>query len=286
MIIRIFGNANPTGHYLYHEILKKKYKNIFCYSKSNSEYLNIDLLKKNPDKLIKKENHDETWISLCPIWVFSEYLKILIKCKQFEEYKIKKIIACSSSSKITKKYSWHNYDKSLINKINLAEKTLKQISKNNYIFVSIIRPTMVYGNSGNFKDNNINKITKICKKFPIILLPKNSGKRQPIHISQLAKIIDKEVSISNNSKKLNLLNIGGDEILTYEKLVNTIVKKKRINVMLITLKTELFFFLISPILLINPRLYSEILRISSNLSGFTKSKTFLKNSSKKFIDLL
>lgn len=286
MLIRIFGIANPTGHYLYNKILKEKYKNIFCYSRSNCEYLNIDLAKKKPDKLIKKGNQDETWISLCPIWIFSEYLRILINCNEFEEYKIKKIIACSSSSEITKKYSWHKYDKSLTNKINLAEQTLKKISKKNYIFVSIIRPTMIYGNSGNFKDNNINKISTICKKLPIIFFPKDSGERQPIHISQLANIINQEISISNNKKKFSILNIGGDEILTYENMIRNIIKKKNINVFLFVIKTELFFFLMSPFLFINPRQYSEILRIGSNLSGFTKSKNFLKNASKKFIDFI
>ena len=241
MIIRIFGIANPTGHYLYQKILKKKYKKIFCYSRSNSDYVNIDLSKKNPDQLIKKENYSEIWISLCPIWVFSEYLNILMNCNQIEYYKIKKIITCSSSSQITKKYSWYKYDKALTHKIDLAEKTLQKISKNNNIFLSIIRPTMVYGSSGNFKDNNINKITNICKKLPIIFLPKESGKRQPIHISQLANIISQEVSISNKKKKFNILNIGGDEILTYENLVKNIIKKKKINVIVILIKTELFF---------------------------------------------
>ena len=285
MLIRIFGITNPTSHFLYNEILKKKYKNIFCYSRKNANYINLDLLKNNQE-LIKKDKYDEIWISFCPIWVFSEYLDNLTYSNKYVKYKLKRIIACSSSSQITKKYSWNKYDKSLIQKITNAENNLIEITKKNNISLSIIRPTMIFGNSGIFKDNNINKITKICKICPIVVFPKETGKRQPIHISQLAKIIDKEIGPSKGKNQLKIINVGGDDTLTYKSLVIEILKKKKINAILVDIKAELFFFLISPILLINPRLYSEILRICSNLSGFTKSHTFLKNTRKKFIDFI
>ena len=286
MIIRIFGITNPTGHFLYNRILKKKYKNIICYSRGNANYSNIDISKKSPVELIKKDNYDEIWISFCPIWILNKYLTTLINCNKHKKYKIRRIITCSSSSKITKKYSWNKYDKSLIEKISFAENNLIKISKKNNIHLSIIRPTMIFGNSGEFKDNNINKITSISKISPIIFLPKESGERQPIHISQLAKIIDNEISLEKYQKRLNLINVGGDETLTYENLVRNILKKKKINSILFVIKTELFFFIISPILLINPRLYSEIMRICSNLSGFTESHILLKNNKEKFIDFI
>ena len=44
--------------------------------------------------------------------------------------------------------------------------------------------------------------------------------------------------------------------------------------------------LLSPIFLLNSRLYSEILRISSDLSGFKKSHVYLGKPAKKFHDFI
>ena len=69
--------------------------------------------------------------------------------KKITKIAMKGIICCSSTSVITKKYSWHNYDKKLISKIS-SEQSLIKI----YLYkicISIIRPTLIYGNSGLYK---------------------------------------------------------------------------------------------------------------------------------------
>ena len=45
-----------------------------------------------------------------------------------------------------KEISWHNYDKKLVSKISSSEKIMK-ICALNKICISIIRPTLIYGNS-------------------------------------------------------------------------------------------------------------------------------------------
>ena len=186
----------------------------------------------------------------------------------YKKFQIKGIICCSSTSVITKKFSWHNYDKKLISKISSAEQSLIEKCSNNNICISIIRPTLIYGNSGLYKDNNINRILKICQKLPFIILPKGTGERQPIHISQLSAIINKELKLITDTKdksQQSIINIGGDEILSYEMILKSLLFKKNIKKSILTINSDFFFLILSPLLILNSRLYSEILRIKSDL---------------------
>ena len=289
MVIRIFGITTPLGDYLYKNVLKNLYKNIICYSRSDKQYIFLDLMNIKHPTLKKECNDEEIWIFLCPIWEIVNFLNNLINEENYKKFKIKGIICCSSTSVITKKYSWHNYDKKLISTISFAEKSLIKICALNKNCISIIRPTLIYGNSGLYKDNNINRILKICQKLPFIILPKGTGERQPIHISQLSAIIHKEIKLIIDTKdkiQKSILNIGGDEILSYEMILKSLVIKRKLKKSILTINSDFFFLILSPLLIINSRLYSEILRIKSDLSGFQKSNDYLKIAPKKFNDFI
>ena len=58
------------------------------------------------------------------------------------------------------------------------------------------------------------------------------------------------------------------------------------NQTILTINSDFFFLILSPLLIINSRLYSEILRIKSDLSGFQKSNDYLKIAPKKFNDFI
>ena len=289
MFIRIFGITTPIGDYLYRNILRNIYKNIQCYSRSCREYKFLDMRNKEHPSLKKESNSEEIWIFLCPIWEIEIFLNNLVLKNNYKKYLIKGIICCSSTSVITKKYSWHNYDKKLVTRIFSSEQKIMKICRIYKTSISIIRPTLIYGNSGLYKDNNINRILKICKKSPIIILPKKTGERQPIHISQLSEIINKEIMIIKETKDKiyeSILNIGGDEILSYEMIFKTLLVKRKLNKSIFILDSNLFFLIFSPLLIINSRLYSEILRIKSDLSGFKKSNIYLGIPPKRFNDFV
>ena len=289
MLIRIFGITTPLGDYFYKKILKNLYENIICYSRSDKQYIFLDLRNIKHPTLKKECKHEEIWIFLCPIWEVVNFLNNLINQDNYKKFQIKGIICCSSTSVITKKYSWHNYDKKLISTISSSEQSLIKICSNSKTCISIIRPTLIYGNSGLYKDKNINRILKICQKLPFIILPKETGKRQPIHISQLSLIINKELKLMKDTKdkiQQSIINIGGDEILSFEMILKSLLIKKNIKKSILTINSDFFFLILSPLLILNSRLYSEILRIKSDLSGFQKSKDYLKISPKKFNDFI
>ncbi len=289
MLIRIFGITTPLGDYLYKKVLQNLYKNIVCYSRSEKQYKFLDLSNIKHPNLKKECKSEEIWIFLCPIWEIVNFLENLRNKKNYKKFQIKGIICCSSTSVITKKYSWHSYDKKLVSIIISAEQNIMKICSLNKTSISIIRPTLIYGNSGSYKDKNINQILKICKKLPFIILPKETGERQPLHISQLAEIINNEVKLITYTKdksKQSILNIGGDEILSYEMILKSLLLKRKIKKSIFSINSHFFLLFFSPLLIINSRLYSEILRIRSDLSGFQKSNIYLKKPPKKFIDFI
>ena len=289
MLIRIFGITTPLGDHLYEKVLKNFYENIKCYSRSDKQNIYLDLRNINHPTLKKECKSDEIWIFLCPIWEITNFLDNLINKKIFKKFKIKGIICCSSTSVITKKFSWHDYDKKLVSKISSSEQSIMKICALNEICITIIRPTLIFGNSGLYVDKNINRILKICQKLPFIILPKETGERQPIHISQLSAIINKEIKqITDTKDKIqkSIINIGGDEILSYEMMLKELLVKRKIKKSIFTINSNFFFFILSPLLIINSRLYSEILRVKSNLSGFKKCNLYLKIPSKKFNDFI
>ena len=100
---------------------------------------------------------------------------------------LKAIISCSSTSVLTKKFAINNFDKRLVEKIKNAENRIEKICKNNNIIYQIIRTTLIYGNSKKYNDKNLSKIVNFMEKSPMLLMPKNSGLRQPIHYLQVEK---------------------------------------------------------------------------------------------------
>ena len=88
-------------------------------------------------------------------------------------------------------------------------------------------------------------ILEICKKMPFIIIPSNTGERQPIHISQLAKIIElelKKIATAKNKNLRTILNIGGDEILNYEMLLKTLLINRNIKKIILKINSDFILF--------------------------------------------
>lgn len=276
MIIRLFGFTTPTGVLLSKKI-KKDLDEIYCYSRSG-EFEFIDLNSNKNNFFLKGIKKEEIWINLAPIWLFAKFLKSIKKEIIQSKKQIKGIITCSSSSIITKKYSWHWYDKNLVVNLKNSENFIINYCEEINIKLRIIRPTMIYGCVDKYNDKNFSKIKKVCQLLPFIFFPKESGLRQPISIKQLSEIIYSEIKKIQSKKPdefLKTITVGGDQIINYYELVKLIIKKNNLKCKVIKIPNKYFIFFISPILLFNSRLFSEFLRINSNLSGFIKSSEIL-----------
>ena len=148
---------------------------------------------------------------------------------------------------------------------------------------------MIYGHIGPYRDSNISRLSKAIATYPFILFPKESGKRQPIHASQLAAIALKfATDIQTHALAApKLLEVGGDETLSYFAMLKRLQSSRsgeavKRRCKLFTIPNQLFFFLAAPIALFSLKRYEAILRIGADLAGFTPAGSLLQLPAARF----
>ena len=289
MNIYLFGKTSLSGEVFYKYFKEKKnFNKIYSFSRSEKYSFKIDLKKPNLFSLIN--NNKFIIISFAPIWDLSYFLNYLFNNEKHKLENLDGIIACSSTSAITKRFESNHFDKNLSSKIIRSEEQIIEMAKKLEISCHIIRPTLIYGSINRLKDKNISKILLIMRSIRLIILPSNSGLRQPIHAYQLAEVIYSLMVQSLNSGKtrqINAINVGGDEIFDFSQMVkmlkNSLKNDDRAKKCLILkIPNRLFFIFISPVLIFSPKYFASLCRICTNLSGFKKACDITKTDPKNF----
>ncbi len=288
--ILLFGSSTKTGQYIksnFSEFFRNSKIYSFTSKKSSAFYLDLKTYI-IPDKV--NFNKEYIIISLAPLWIFVPYLESFLKSKDINRKNILGIIVTSSTSVITKKYCWNEFDNKLYKKLSFWEEKLFNINRKYNIKLTLLRPTLIYDDIGKNSDKNVSVLLKVMRNTFILPFPKNTGLRQPIHFSQLGQSIlsISKSYFSDKSKKggVEVLNLGGDEELTYGEILYRIKKSysksRNINCILLKIPNKLFFLLCIPIIIISPRFYEAIQRITINMNGFTKSHEISGKEKKKF----
>lgn len=281
--IHLIGATTPTG-YAFSELVKQSVVDLECYSrhpekliKSHQLDLNEDIIQ--PD-VFHELNPGSSLVCFAPIFVFSKFLQCLYDQHPDLIKNFNCIIACSSTSVTTKSFAYTSFDRNLSRRLKKSELIVSSICDDLDIPLLTLRPSMIYGRVGEYIDQNIMLLVSLLRRLPIIILPRQSGLRQPIHSTQLAKVVFTCFKEFPSTKLVNkcskFVSVGGDSEITYLDLL------KRLQVslpqsdpartcLLLTIPNRLFFFLLSPLVLISPKLYESVLRISCDLCGFTPS---------------
>ena len=119
MNIHLIGTGNPTGEHLIRMLKNKSEEKLFIYSKSNKNnyFLNLE----HPSKFkFQSFNENGVLVSLAPIWLLASFIETI------NISNISSIIAISSTSVITKRFAFNNFDRSLVKNLSEAEKKLKK----------------------------------------------------------------------------------------------------------------------------------------------------------------
>lgn len=175
-----------------------------------SDNYNVDwqlLMKQNPEQRIIKH-----WICLAPIWVLPDYFTML------QSYGIQRIVVLSSTSRFTKTTSSNAKEKVVVKQLIDGETQFCEWAERQQIEWIILRPTLIYGLG---KDKNISTIIKFIKRFsffPLFGLAK--GKRQPIHVEDVAKACIRALNTEDIANQA--YNITGKETLEYDVMVKRI----------------------------------------------------------------
>ena len=289
MIIHLFGSTTPSAKAFRNFLISNGYKKINEYTRKNlgESYEYCDMNRPEEFKFIDNIEPNSI-VSFAPIWTTSKFLCALSKIKPDFFNFVQKILVCSSSSVITKRYSFNTFDQNLSKNLKESEDSLIELSENFKIDIRIVRPTLIYGTCDGFRDKNFSKIIEFMRISPFLVLPRNSGYRQPISCYELANVFFTLLKNKYDNKVINSrILIGGDKIITFNKMLialknSTDKKDKARNCFFIFLPDKLFIFLISPIFLLSRKNYESLLRIFANLSHFTKQHKLTNDKSKVF----
>lgn len=291
MELHLFGAATPTG-----EAFRQKAANahppwpLHAYSR-HSAATPVDFTNPAAFRPAGNPGARAFWISFGPIWLLAPFLEQLAIEHPERLVGLRGLIACSSSSAITKRFAANRLDRELVARLSVAEDQLFAICSRLQVPCRILQPTLIYGQVGPHGDRNLSKLLQLLQRLPCLPLPSETGLRQPIHASQLAAValhIAEQLRGSGWDPSLQeRTTLGGDTTLTYASMVSALQHAQPAfdparRCRLLPIPNRLFFSLAAPLLLRSPKAFEAVLRMGANLSGFTPAHQLLGREPQPF----
>lgn len=154
----------------------------------------------------------QQWFLLAPIWAMPAYFDMMARLGA------RSVVALSSTSVATKVDSSDAAEKAMIQRMLAAEEALQVWARKNGIQCTILRPTLIYGRG---KDKNLSEIARLIRKLRVFpLLGPAAGKRQPIHVDDVAQACLSAMHRKNGDQTVYV--ISGAEVLPYHEMVRRI----------------------------------------------------------------
>ena len=291
MELHLFGAATPTG-----EAFRQQAANadlpwpLHAYSRrsatSPADFANSAAFQPAGDPGARA-----LWISFGPIWLLAPFLEQLALEHPERLAGLLGLIACSSSSAITKRFSANRFDRELVARLSGAEEQLLATCRHLQVPCCILQPTLIYGQAGPYVDRNLSKLLQLLRRLPCLPLPAETGLRQPIHASQLAAValhIAEQLCGSGGDPSMpERITLGGDTTLTFASMIRALQQAQPAGdpahrCRLLPIPNRLFFSLAAPLLLRSPKAFEAVLRMGANLSGFTPAHQLLGREPQPF----
>ena len=281
MQIHLFGARTAAGESFYRHALAQDLNiPIFCYSRQSVSSANLTFVDFcDSDSFVPAGDLDQdcVWVSFAPIWLFSRFLLRLYESDSPYLKNLRGLVICSSSSVISKRFSFNKSDIALSSSLLSSESTVINIASSLGCSCQILRPSMIYGCVDQYVDKNLHFLLSLMRRTPFLIFPSRSGMRQPIHASQLAEVVMKfslEFMRAHTSTFRQPICLGGDSTITYLAMLRLFRDSQPLSdpcrrCKFLLVPNRLFFFLSSPLLLVSPKVYEAILRLGSNLSDYS-----------------
>ena len=234
-------------------------------------------------------------VSFAPIWLLAPFLDALHDSLGGlgRRLPLAAVVACSSSSVITKRFAANQEDRRLVERLLRAEDSLEATCAKAAIPCRILRPTLIYGQAGDRGDQNLSSLLQMMRRLPLLPLPAETGKRQPIHGRQLAAAalhLADGAAREPAATASRRIALGGDETLTYTTLLERLQEAARQHdpldragrCRLLPLPTAIFHLLAAPLLPVSAKGFEAVLRIEANLADFTPVHTILGTEPEPF----
>lgn len=208
--ILLTGAKGVVGKPLHQAMLDEGYEVLPISRKGSDRYICWDM---NRSPLPDKYN-PSIMISCSPIWCLSGQIE------QLAQRGLKRLIAFSSTSVLTKKHSKSKTEQRIAKQIYAAETKIRSICKAYNIHLTLIRPTMIYGLG---RDQNIFKMAKFISKWKVTIVAGGGlGLRQPVHTLDLVNACLKIIEDPNSYNKT--YNLAGPKPVTNRNMMALIAK--------------------------------------------------------------
>jgi hypothetical protein len=294
----LFGAATPVGNSFIELVRADPCPlPLFGYSRNPSKHGEVmyradfqDPASFNPQG-DQRSCKNALWISFAPIWLLAPFLEQLAESHPEQLEGIRGLIACSSSSVVTKRFAANGFDRQLVAKLIAAETHLIAICRRLQIPCRILRPTLIYGQVGHYGDRNLSQLLSLLRRLPMMPLPTYTGLRQPIHARQLAAValqLAKQLITSGlDPGQPECFEVGGDTELSYTEMLRALQHSlpqddPARRCYLLPIPNRLFFLFAAPLLTSSPKAFEAVLRIGSDLSGFMPAHKLLGEAPQPF----
>ena len=292
MQIHLFGAKTPVGESLKQLLCTSLPEiSLVAYSRHDSSLNPVDFCHPSVFRPGGDPAAPSLWISFGPIWLLAPFLEQLALDFPERLDNIRGVIACSSSSATTKRFASNRFDRELVNRLTEAEDQLFSTCRELSLPCCILRPTLIYGRVGPYVDGNLSRLIALMRRLPVLPLPVHTGLRQPIHASQLAAVVVELVrqfmTSGCDSLSSQRIALGGDIELSYADMLRALQQSlphtdpaRRCR--LLSVPNRLFFFASAALLLYSPKAFEAVLRMGSDLSGFTFAHQLLNSKPQSF----
>ncbi len=155
------------------------------------------------------EKHYDIVVSLGPLDAFASWLS-------GSHIRADKIVALSSTSIISKKYSPELKERQLAESLAHSEKALQAFARQRGSRLMLLRPTLIYGAG---RDQSISRFLQFAKRFHFVVLPRNAkGLRQPVHVQDVAYAV---MAAINKTEKtdVDIFDLPGAETLSFKEML-------------------------------------------------------------------
>jgi len=301
MSIHLFGGTTAVGQaFLQLAANEDPRQNLYLYSRNVSEDVNafvkahlLDLASPAGFAVAGNLLTSDTSafvISFAPIWLFADFIYKLSFENPHSFSGVCGVVACSSSSAVTKRFAFNQSDRRLVSRIVDAEDLLLAVCRRHSIPCHVLRPTMIYGGVGVGSDRNLSRLLWLMRRLPFLPLPAESGLRQPVNAFQLADVslfLVHQLRLGFGEAFDQCICLGGDTTLSYLDMVRLLQQAQPADdparrCRLLPIPNRLFFSLAAPLLLRSPKTFEAVLRMGANLSGFTPAHQLLSREPQPF----
>ena len=270
MQLHLFGAQTVTGEALKQQVCSTQpIFPLFAYSRRNPSLFPVDFCDPGGFRPAGEPGAPGVWISFGPIWLLAPFLYRLAQDYPERLMGLRGVIACSSSSVITKRFAANSFDRELVLRLTAAEDQLISTCRFLNLPCRILRPTLIYGRMGPFVDRNLSRVLAFMRRLPLLPLPAHTGLRQPIHASQLAAValslVHQLTSSGFDPQLPQRITLGGDSVLSYGAMLQALQQSLPSGdsarlCRFLPVPNRLFYSAASPLLLQSPKAFEAVLR--------------------------